>query len=275
MRSADRRPGTLKPLSITRAGIAGSVGVLMVAAVCMRLGFWQLDRLDQRRGLNAAVAARVDLPPIAVTSPPSDTAGLPYRPVHVEGEYEAARTIVLAGRSHRGVPGVHLLTPLHLASGAGTVLVNRGWVPSPDAATVELAEFPPEPGRVRVNGLAMPYTGGEDRVARRAVGAGDVGGFRHVWYRLDRPGIASQFPYPLLELYVQALPAEASGGLPLRLPPPALDEGSHLSYAVQWFSFAGVFLIGWLILLLRRGAADPGQPAPAGNRVAPATTRPT
>ena len=34
---------------------------------------------------------------------------------------------------------------------------------------------------------------------------------------------------------------------------PAIDEGPHKSYALQWFSFALIFLVGWITLMLRRG----------------------
>jgi cytochrome oxidase assembly protein ShyY1 len=63
------------------------------------------------------------------------------------------------------------------------------------------------------------------------------------------------------------VPAQASG-LPRRIPPPALDEGPHFSYAVQWFTFTAIGLIGWP-LLLRKAARD--RQRSAGGRQGPAS----
>jgi cytochrome oxidase assembly protein ShyY1 len=31
-----------------------------------------------------------------------------------------------------------------------------------------------------------------------------------------------------------------------------MDEGPHFGYAIQWFSFAIIAIVGWTALLLRR-----------------------
>src|SRR5690606_30480348 len=153
--TSDPTGGSVAPLSITRAGVAGTVLALAVALVCARLGIWQLDRLEQRRQLNAVMEERLAGATIALADVPRDTTGLLYRTVESEGRYDVARSIVLRGRAHEGMPGVHVLTPLRLPDGSA-VLVNRGWVPSADAATVDLDALPP-PASGRVTGLALPF----------------------------------------------------------------------------------------------------------------------
>lgn len=71
--------GRSRPLSITVSGVLGTIGVFFVAAVCIRLGFWQLDRLDQRDTRNARVAERLALPALPLEAAVDDTAGLGYR----------------------------------------------------------------------------------------------------------------------------------------------------------------------------------------------------
>jgi surfeit locus 1 family protein len=39
----------------------------------------------------------------------------------------------------------------------------------------------------------------------------------------------------------------------VHIPPPEQDNGPHLGYAIQWFSFALIFLVGWVTLMLRKG----------------------
>jgi len=237
------------PLSITRAGVAGTVLALVVALVCARLGIWQLDRLEQRRQRNAAMEERLAATAIALPDIPRDTAGLLYRTVEIEGRYDVARSIVLRGRAYDGMPGVHVLTPLRLPDGSA-VLVNRGWVPSADAATVDLDALPP-PASGRVTGLALPFHADGEAVVEDGV-------FRVTWTLLDLAALRRQFPYDLASFYVQTLPADTGAAVtPRPIPAPTLDSGPHLGYAIQWFAFATIALVGWVTLVLRRPAPRP------------------
>ncbi|MEX0907940.1 MAG: SURF1 family protein [Gemmatimonadota bacterium] len=259
-----------RPLSITPAGIMGTMLVAAVVLVCLRLGFWQLARLDERRALNSGIAARLDAPPIDDVSALSDTAGLFYRIITATGLYDNARSIIFPGRSRRGLPGVYLLTPLRVSGRNDAVLVNRGWVPSADAATVDIDAFARiEP--VTVSGLLLPFP---DSTRSLAPGerVRDDGGFRRVWYAVDERELRSQFPYELLPATIQQLPdsllpasaapaeAETASRFPAPLEPPPLSQGPHLGYALQWFSFALIGIIGWLALVLQ--GRSPRRSAP-------------
>ena len=245
-------------MRITRADVVGTLLALAAALICVRLGFWQLDRLNQRLETNALLAERMEGSPVEVTTASVDTVGLTYRRVELAGAYDHGREIVRAGRAHQGAPGVHVLTPLRLADGTA-VLVNRGWLPSHDAATVDLAPFR-EDGPVRLIGLVLPFPeeGGVNPQAEAARAGGEIrvgeeSAFRRVWYRLDGEQVRAQYPYDVAPFYVQALPDEAAPPRPARIPPPSLDRGPHLGYAIQLFSFATIAVGGWLILMLRRG----------------------
>ena len=102
----------MKSLELTRSGILGTVIVLIIVAVCVRLGLWQLDRREERLALNTVLAARLAAEPVPLEVSPLDTVGLTYRRATIDGELDAARSIVLAGRSHNGAPGAYLLVPL-------------------------------------------------------------------------------------------------------------------------------------------------------------------
>lgn len=241
----------MRPLELTRSGIAASVAVFVVAAVCVRLGFWQLDRRQERLERNAAVTERMAEPPVALVGPPVDTAGLTYRRARTRGRYDNPRALVLAGRSLAGAPGVHVLSPLRIAEGA--LLVNRGWLPSRDAASADLEAVAVDTP-VTVSGVLLPLP--------RAEGIAPGEGFRTTWFRVDAEAIRSQYPYAVSPLYLQVAAPESETGAraaaagaagPIPLPPPLLDAGPHLSYALQWFSFAVIFLVGWAALVMRQG----------------------
>ena len=206
-----------------RRDVTLGVAAILVATACVLLGRWQLNRLAQRRARNAVLAARLALPPLqAQRDIPADSAR--QRRVVAQGVYDFSAERTWAGRSFQGTPGVALVTPLRLADGSA-VLVDRGWVPSPDAFHVDHALYR-EPDTATVTGIALVPPRGRGDVA--------VTGF--------------------LPFVIQAeLPeSPANRGLPRRWPPPTLDDGPHLSYAIQWFSFAVIALVG-TAALIRKG----------------------
>lgn len=244
--------------------IVGTVVVIAIAAICVRLGFWQLSRLNEKKVRNAAVATRSAEPAVQLTSATTDSAELTWRRASARGHYDDERSIILPGRSYGGSPGVLLLTPLRL-EGARAVLVQRGWVPSLDAATIDLGAFRTDT-MVSVDGLLLPFLNDENTIATGAT-MEPADSFRHVWYTIDADRLRAQFPYPLLPFRLQRLPAEQTDSdavdarrtpgtrgisYPLAQPAPVLDEGPHLGYAVQWFSFALIFVVGWIALLRSR-----------------------
>jgi surfeit locus 1 family protein len=196
--------------------LAGFIVAALIAAGCVRLGFWQISRLHERRALNARIDDRGRLPVLALTGAES-LDSVQWRRVRAVGVYDFTRERVWTGRTLEGVPGVALLAPLRLANG-GIVWVNRGWVPSPDAWQVDASRWR-EPDSAEVVGVAVPHAG-------------------------------------IAFLVEDSLPARAMGGpgTPVirRWPAPELSEGPHLSYAIQWFSFAVIILGGSLIFFSKR-----------------------
>src|SRR3954452_4454108 len=247
-------------------GILATAFVLVMCGVCVRLGFWQLDRLQQRRARNHAVEVAARMPALDYDSMTAEAIEREpdlflNRHLRTAGSYDPSGEIVLRGRADDGRPGVHLVTPLVVSGVPRALLVNRGWVPSPDAATVDARPYA-EPGPRTVTGLLM-------EVPRNTQAGGQpaettAGGARVTTYRrLDLDVLRRKSPRPILPLYLQQLPDSAAdaGEPPVRGPIPALDNGPHLSYAVQWFSFAIIGVIGLIVVFLRqRRTSDTRQP---------------
>ncbi len=220
------------------------------AAGCVRLGFWQLSRLAERRAHNAALAAHLTTAPVPYAALPRDTLARHYRRVTVAGRPDYTREFVLANRTREGAPGVHILTPVRVGAGAPggdtLVLVDRGWLYSPNGTDVDLA------GARESDSLAV--TGYVELPSRRG-GAARLGGeggnaraYRAYRY-LDPALVARDVGAPVTPDYVVAAPLADQSRPPYdrlkRLPTPEVtDEGPHFSYAVQWFSFAAVSLVG-------------------------------
>ncbi|MDF1502932.1 SURF1 family protein [Roseisolibacter sp. H3M3-2] len=213
----------------------------VAALICARLGVWQLSRLGERRAHNASVAARLRQPPVAPWGLPADTAEQRYRRVVLAGRADYAHEFVLVNRSRDGSPGVHIVTPVRVAGRDTVVLLNRGWIYSPNGTDVDLARWR-EGDSVTVDGYV--------EIPSRRPGPGRLSAERDVVaYRwLDAADVARHVGAPVTPYYVvwSAPPGEEQPppDRPVRVPPPALDEGSHFSYAVQWFSFATVAVVG-------------------------------
>jgi surfeit locus 1 family protein len=225
--------------------IAAAIG-LIAAAGCARLGIWQIHRLEQRRAFNARVEERTAAAPVPLAQLPHDTTELHYRRVHVTGRWDYDHEIALTSRSHNGSPGLDILTPLVMQNDSDAVLVNRGWVYSPDGNSVDFKLW-----RQGEQGSVVAYVelfpAPEERDARAIRNP-------RAWHRLDTLQMAAEFPYGLEPYYLVALPdssnrVDTDG--PVRLDAPDLGEGPHLGYAVQWFAFATIALVGAGILIWR------------------------
>ena len=221
-------------------------GVLtvMAAAVCIRLGIWQLDRLTQRRAQNAIVLARGTQPVVSVSMLQGvDTTNSHWRRVHIRGVADYAGEIVHATRSQAGSPGVHLLTPVRPVDGAWgdtAVLVLRGFVYSPDGRTFD-RDKARESDTLDLDALVISFAAHKPgrvqmQTATRAVRL------------LDRDTIAALTGHPLAPFLLLALGDTAMYDITkaVRVPPPSPSEGPHQSYAAQWFGFAVVFLVGFV-----------------------------
>lgn len=217
---------------------------LVATAGFVRLGFWQLSRLGERQEANHSLAGRLESPPASFAEIVADTTGARYRRTSVRGTWDYAHQLVLTARSRQGSPGVHVLTPLRPADGGPAVLVNRGWIYAADGMTADLDVWA-EGDSAQVTGFVDTFTNLPGPVSTPSV----VRAVR----RLTADSLAARFPYPIAPvLVVQQDTAAAEGrSHPVRVEPPSLSEGSHRSYALQWFAFALITVIGTAAVLRR------------------------
>ncbi|MBA2628200.1 MAG: SURF1 family protein [Gemmatimonadales bacterium] len=228
-----------------RMGLLLPTLLVLVAAVCIRLGVWQLHRLGERRARNRVASTALALPVADLDSVPPDQ--LAHRRVRARGHYDHAHQVIQRGLTLNDVPGVHVVTPLVLDGGRGTILVKRGFVPAPDAVSARVDSLD-EPGNVEVSGIALSLESRPDSgMPLRHAGI-------TTWARLDL-ALRTRLPYAIAGIYILQLPDPALPRLPRRLAPPPLDDGPHLSYALQWFGFATTALVVGAIFLFRSSAS--------------------
>lgn len=238
---------------LTPKWVAGHLLVLLVGVAFVNLGLWQLDRHQWRAERNVRIAAGLAQPPVPFDqTPPGRRA---YRPVVASGRYVQDADVLLSPRNERG-PGHHVLTPFITEAGE-TLLVDRGWVPFRfHAPPVPGARAPA--GEVVLRGVLLPAAEAE------AQGVREDG--RLVRVRAVDPALilkeqrATQRPVADV-FFVARGPQPVSAALPVPGPLPEQDPGPHLSYAIQWFLFTAVLLVGYP-LLLRRTVMDADRGGP-------------
>jgi len=222
-------------------GFGGSV--VVVAGACVGLGIWQLDRLAQRRATNVETGRARSAPVVHLAAGRPDD--LDQRRVVATGRFDRERLFVLWGRPYRGSPGVELVVPLRLTGSDTAVLVNLGFVPAADAVHFDPAVVN-IPAEDSVAGLAQAIPldpgWGQPMVSR-----GDT-----TWRHIELTAVTERLPYPVIPVIIRRTPPDSAGGYPRALTPAPLDDGPHLSYAIQWFSFATIALVGGTIWIRKQ-----------------------
>ena len=228
--------------------------LLLVVILFVRLGFWQLDRSDERRLENAVGEARLSEDPVGLSvlldAAGGDIETLEYRRAVATGVFSSEDEVLIRSQVYQGAAGFHVITPL-VGEGGEAILVNRGWVPL-GLDQVPVTEASPPPGEVTVEGRVhlsqeKPPLGPADPKEGRLTAMS----------RVNIARIQEQIPAPLAPVYLVSI-GEGSEGLPVPVNPPTFDDdGPHLAYAIQWFAFALIGLVGYVFLVrsqLRRSA---------------------
>jgi cytochrome oxidase assembly protein ShyY1 len=244
--------------------VAGHVLVVLLVGLFVAAGFWQLsrnreahDKLDAERAAFAAPA------PAATTANFADLVERGGR-VTLTGTFDPQHQALLRNRSRHGKIGYDVLTPMTLDDGT-VVVVDRGWV-SFDRVSDGLGDAGVPRGTVVVRGVALkasPLRAGEE-----AKPEGGVTSLPRVDLSEIVPGRDDALDGYVQAQYQQPAPAADAPALP---DPAKVTEVNHLSYALQWFSFAAIAIIGWPIVL-RRALRRRAPREPSAPNVSPSTT---
>ena len=252
--------------------IARHAFVLLVVVGCVVAGFWQVARLQEVRAYNATVRRQIAGAPesserVAPLGAHVESTAVQFRRVTATGRYDERDEVVLEGRTRRDNPGNALLTPLVLTDGQ-TIVVNRGWVRFGMDRPPVAGAAPPS-GTVTVTGVLFPPDAMSAPAPARVT----------VMTKDDLGRISGQLPSAELPVYLwlQSQSPRQAGRFPIPLGLPSLSEGPHFSYAVQWFLFASVGLVGYPILLRReargRARGPNGRSSTAGDQRTAAAVR--
>lgn len=242
-------------------GILGMA--VLFAAACMGLGNWQMDRRNQAVTEIRRVQQNYDKPPVPYEEasryfddPDPDAK---WTTVSVRGQYLANDQRIVRNRPNYSAAGYEVLVPFRLVSGE-TIIVNRGWVPIGNNRPGYPDTVPaPPPGTVAAVVRIKPSEANVDRSAPEGQLAS-----------IDLASYARQLEYPVKTgsyglMASESPPPELA---PQQLAPPKVQEGSNLSYAMQWITFGVLAFVGFGYVARQqarigreeREAAEPSEP---------------
>ena len=238
----------LQTLAKFRPGWKISLFTLLLLPLMIWLGFWQLEREDEKLALQATYQQREAAEPVSLAR--LDWQGdLQYMPVSLQGYYDNQHTFLLDNRVHQGRVGFEVVSPFVTDSGHH-VLVNRGWLPM-GRTRADLPDIEAVPGNVQLQGkvyvpLGEPFTLGEQAQQSgwpRIIQSLDP---QAQFAELDLPPSASTFPYSI------RLAEQAPGVLVRSWPLISTQPEKHRAYAVQWFAMALALLALFIYVGLHR-----------------------
>lgn len=225
--------------------------VLLILPLFLSLGFWQLDRAEQKRVLHKEFEVRQNAPALNLSEASdlkNNLEALLWHKVTIEGKFSRGTNILLDNQVIGGNAGYFVYTPFKLKNEASWILVNRGWVPvgetrdHPPSLSVEegilkivgSVKLPPSTGMLLAENLADQLDDGTIRVQKLEMSA------------IEKVLQMELFPY------LVRLEPESRGGFTRHWQAPGLGEEKHLGYAFQWFAMAVAIFIIYLILNFKR-----------------------
>jgi len=238
-----------------RPALWPSLATLLLLPLLAGLGLWQLERAAWKQDLIAAHAERSRRPPQALSTLLASGEVLQYRQTTARGRYDLGHQLLLDNRTDQGRAGYHVLTPLRLADGGGTVLVNRGWVPMGN----DRAQLPALPGPDGMVTMKAIITLPPDKVFRLDAAEEVNAGWPQVVQQVELQPLGQRLGTRLLPV-VLLLDAEADHGFVRTWKPVyGITPDKHRAYALQWFTLALVLLLIYISVNTRRLPRQPGQ----------------
>ena len=231
-----------------RPALFPSVLVAVMVPALLYLGYWQLQRADEKRVLQAEYDTRATGAVVKVEPRLQRAEQLQFYRVIAQGHYETEYQVLIDNRIHHGRAGYHVITPLKLQGGNVRLLVNRGWLPLGEDRQHPPVVNTPE-GLQEVTGVA---TVPSENVFMLAKPEPLNRGWQLVWQHMDMERYAATAPFPIQPVVVLLDPESQASGFARGWN--RLDAGIavHQGDAFQWFMLAGATLVIYFFMSLRR-----------------------
>lgn len=222
----------VKPSETRRPHWLPTLAALVVVVLCVIAGNWQHRRMLEKETLRDAIARAAAMAPVPLPNATKDWTPWRFRSVVATGEYDARRQILIDNKVHDGKVGFDVVAPLRLEDGR-VVLVDRGFAPL-HGSRANLPSVPAPAGTLDVRGRIDIPPSHYFELGNGGAPAGIV------WEHLDPQRFAKATGVNVLPIVIEAVDPSASDGLVHDFPLPDTGIERHLSYMVQWYTFAAM-----------------------------------
>lgn len=207
------------------------IGILG-CGILINLGFWQLQRLDEKEGALAQIQSGIDA--AAVPLPDQIDPSMKYLPVTVSGTTTGDEIDILSGTKERG--GGYQVVSRFITDDGRAILIDRGFIPQ------ELRHVKRPPTRLQIEGnLHWPDEKGSATPEPNLD--------ENIWFARDVPAMAKALNTEPVLVVASFVRGDVQDVEPI---PVAVEiPNNHLSYAVQWFMIAAAWA-GMTVALIWR-----------------------
>ncbi len=214
------------------------------------LGFWQIDRADQKNVLNSNYTDRQQEAIIVLdkNNVIDEKSSLLWRKVEFEGSFINKQNIILDNQIFNQIAGFNIITPFKIRGSDSLVLINRGWHPNlKNRETLPIINEISDERILQGHIASFPVSG--IKLGKNNIETLNSQIFR--FQRLDAAELNYFFSAKIMPYMIYLDPIidkELYGNFKL----PAPDSQKNYGYAFQWFAFAITLLIIFIRLSMKR-----------------------
>ena len=226
------------------------IATLVMMAIGISSGSWQLRRADAKQAIAVKLAQRAAAPALSFKELNADAAGLEYRHVELQGEFLAEWPLYLDNRPQQGRAGFYVLMPFRPAGSHQVVLVQRGWVARDVQDRTRLPLLATPAGIISLKGQLL-------RAPGKVMQLGEPPSLRPgaIVQNLDLMAFGSASGLPVQPYLVQQA-SNTSDGLVRDWPLPSSGIDRHFGYAFQWYGLAVMAGLFFVVTGFKRGKSE-------------------
>ena len=225
-----------------------SLAFLLVFPVLISLGWWQLDRAEEKRDIERQVSEAMSRAPLDINLAALDQLpGQIYRPAVLQGRFDNDRQYLWDNKTSNGKPGYQVLTPFLLDGSDRIVMVNRGWVPILGRRD-EFPDIAVDTNSLKIRGvIKQPSNAIQLAASDRTLAPV----YPHLVQAFEPSVIAVELKQPVAPVLIE-LDAADKQGFVRDWQPYYGKIGKHVGYAIQWFLMALIVVFLYVKLNLKR-----------------------
>ena len=218
---------------------------ILVLGLLLTLGYWQLDRAQQKQALLDLQSDRIKLQAVAIDTVVTNKKQLRYLPVKVSGRVDADKQILIDNQIKQGRAGYFVLTPIMLSNNKA-VLLNRGWVP----LGVDRNTLPD----VKINATELSVSGSLDHFPSVGIALKGADALSEGWpavvQTINLTNVSERLGYAVMP-YQVLLNNDESYGYDRQWKPFEMGPEKHHGYAFQWFALAFAWVVIYFVVTIK------------------------